>query len=350
MTAVKSFAAQSPKSPLAPFPIERRDPRPLDVEIEILFCGVCHTDIHYARNDFGASLYPLVPGHEIIGKVSRVGKEVKKFKEGDLVGVGCIVDSCRKCRNCDKGWEQYCETGLVGTYSYYEKDGKTITQGGYSSRIVVDERYVLSIPKDLALEKTAPLLCAGITMYSPLKYWNIGKGHRVGIVGLGGLGHIGVKLAVAFGAEVTVLSTSPTKKVDALELGASHFVLTTDEERLKEASNTFDFILDTVSGPHDYNPYLQLLGSSGMIIMIGVSTAPLHLPALQMVFSRKGVAGTLIGGISETQEMLDFCAAHLITADVEVIPIQQINEAYERMIKGEVKYRFVINMASLQNT
>jgi uncharacterized zinc-type alcohol dehydrogenase-like protein len=243
--------------------------------------------------------------------------------------------------------EQYCENGAVYSYSFYEKDGKTVTQGGYSSKIVVDERFVLSISKDLPLEKTAPLLCAGITMYSPLKYWKIGKGHRVGILGLGGLGHMGVKLAVAFGAEVTVLSTSSSKEKDAKNLGAHHFVLTTDEEQLKQVNNHFDFILDTVSGSHDYNIYLQLLRSSGMIILIGIPTDPLQLPPIHMVFTRKGVAGSLIGGLPETQEMLDFCAEHHITADVEVIPIQKINEAYERIIKGDVKYRFVIDMASL---
>ncbi len=347
MIPVKAFAALDSASPLAPFNFERRDPGPLDVEIEILYCGVCHTDIHFVRNDLGMSLYPLVPGHEIVGRVIQVGDQVSKFNEGDLAGVGCLVDSCRECSNCDKGLEQYCENGAVYSYSFYEKDGKTVTQGGYSSKIVVDERFVLSISKDLPLEKTAPLLCAGITMYSPLKYWKIGKGHRVGILGLGGLGHMGVKLAVAFGAEVTVLSTSSSKEKDAKNLGAHHFVLTTDEEQLKQVNNHFDFILDTVSGSHDYNIYLQLLRSSGMIILIGIPTDPLQLPPIHMVFTRKGVAGSLIGGLPETQEMLDFCAEHHITADVEVIPIQKINEAYERIIKGDVKYRFVIDMASL---
>lgn len=347
MVPVKAYAALDSQSPLVPFDINRRSLGPLDVEIEILYCGVCHTDIHYARNDLGLSPFPLVPGHEIVGKVSNLGGQVTKVSVGDAVGVGCLVDSCRTCASCNQGMEQYCEEGPVFTYGSYERDGSAITQGGYSAKIVVQERFVVLIPEQLPLEKSAPLLCAGITMYSPLKHWRIGKGHRVGIVGLGGLGHMGVKLANALGAEVTLLSTSPSKKQDAKDLGAHRFVLTTDEDQLNAINNQLDFILDTVSGAHDYNRYLQLLRANGMLILIGVSMDPMTLPPIHMIFTRKGVAGSLIGGISETQEMLEFCASHHITAEVEMIAIQNINEAYERILAGDVKYRFVIDMASL---
>lgn len=347
MTTIKAYAAQDSSSPLAPFSIERREPGPHDVSLEILYCGVCHTDIHFVRDDLGMSLYPMVPGHEIVGRIVKVGDLVNKFKVGDLAGVGCLVDSCRDCQNCREGLEQYCQNGFVLTYSFYEKDGITITQGGYSAKIVVDERFVLKVSDSLPLEKVAPLLCAGITTYSPMKYHNIGKGHKVGVVGLGGLGHMAVKFAVSFGAEVTVLSTSPSKDADSKRLGAHQFILTSDDEQLKKVTNYFDFIIDTVASHHDYEKYLYLLSSSATLILLGVTTEPMQLPSIHMIFNRKAVAGSIIGGLPETQEMLDYCTEHNITADVEVIPIQQINDAYERILKGDVKYRFVIDMATL---
>jgi uncharacterized zinc-type alcohol dehydrogenase-like protein len=347
MIPVKSFAAQKEKDNLAPFDFERRDPGPHDVAIEIMYCGVCHTDIHFINNDWGISIYPMVPGHEILGRVIAVGDHVKKFKTGDIAGVGCLVDSCRECDNCNEGLEQHCLNGAVYTYSAYEKDGKTITQGGYSSKIVVDERFVLKISEKLAPEKAAPLLCAGITTYSPLRYWNVGKGHKFAVIGLGGLGHMAVKFAVSFGADVTVLSTHASKQADAFALGAHNFVLTTDEEQLKSVAGKFDFILDTLSATHDYNVYLGLLATGGKLICVGLPIEPMHVPAFNVVFTRKCIAGSLIGGLPETQEMLDYCAENDIHADVEVIPIQQIQTAYERMIKGDVKYRFVIDMATL---
>lgn len=348
MPAVKSYAAQDSTSPLTPFDIERRDPGPHDVEIEIQYCGVCHSDLHFLRNDLGISLYPMVPGHEIIGKVISVGDHVKKFKAGDVAGVGCLVDSCHECDNCKDGLEQYCQGGMVFTYSAYEKDGKTVTQGGYSAKIVVDERFVLKVSEKLPPEKAAPLLCAGITTYSPLRYWKVGKGHKVAILGMGGLGHMAIKFAVSFGADVTVLSTSPSKKADAEKLGAHHFVLTNNEEQFKNVANQFDFIIDTVSAPHDYGSYVGLLKTNGTLICVGLPSEPIQFPAINLVFARKCIAGSLIGGLPETQEMLDYCAEHNITADVEVIPIQKINEAFERMLKSDVKYRFVIDMASLK--
>ena len=348
MIPVKSFAAQNGSTRLAPYNFERRSPGPHDVEIEILYCGVCHTDIHFIKDDWGMSLYPMVPGHEIVGRVLSTGSHAKKFKAGDIAGVGCLVDSCRECKNCKEGLEQYCQNGFVLTYSSYEKDGKTVTQGGYSSKIVVDERFVLKISPRLSPEKAAPLLCAGITTYSPMRYWKIGKGHKVAVLGLGGLGHMAVKFAASFGADVTVLSTSESKKEDAKKLGAHYFVLTTDEEQFKKAANQFDFIINTLSASHDYNSFTGLLRTGGTMICVGLPNDPIQIPSFNIVFTRKCIAGSLIGGLPETQEMLDYCAEHDITADVEVIPIQQINEAYERMLKNDVKYRFVIDMASLQ--
>ena len=348
MIPTKSYAAQGAGETLAPYNFERRDPGPHDVEIEIMYCGVCHTDIHFINNDWGISLYPMVPGHEIVGRVISVGDHVKKFKSGDIAGVGCLVDSCRDCDNCNDGLEQHCLNGAVYTYSAYEKDGVTLTQGGYSSKIVVDERFVLKISEKLSPEKAAPLLCAGITTYSPLKQWNIGKGHKVAIIGLGGLGHMAVKFAAAFGADVTVLSTHPGKKSDAEKLGAHNFVLTTDEEQTKSVAGKFDFILDTLSAPHDYNFYLAMLKTGGKLICVGLPIEPMTIPAFNIVFTRKCIAGSLIGGLPETQEMLDYCAENNIAADVEVIPIGEVNEAYKRMINGDVKYRFVIDMASLK--
>lgn len=343
---VKGYAVMAASENLIPFDFERRLPKPNDVHIEILYCGVCHSDLHFIRNDWGMSIYPLVPGHEIVGKVLQVGDHVKKFKQGDTVGIGCLVDSCRECGNCKEGLEQYCSGGMVFTYSGYDKDG-SVTYGGYSNQIVADENFVLRVSDKLPLEKVAPLLCAGITTYSPLRHWKIDAGHKVGILGLGGLGHMGVKFAVAFGAEVTVLSTSPNKEQDAKKLGAHKFSVTTDEDQVKKLSNYFDFILDTVSAPHDYNTYLGMLKTNGTMVCVGLPVEPAVVPAANLIFQRRTLAGSLIGGLPETQEMLDFCEAHNITSDVEVINIREINRAFERMEKSDVKYRFVIDMNTL---
>jgi len=347
MIATKAYAAPAAASKLEPYNFERRDPGPHDVQIDILYCGVCHTDIHFINNDWGFSLYPMVPGHEIVGRVVAVGDHVKKLKPGDMAGVGCLVDSCRECDYCNEGLEQYCQGGSVFTYSAYEKDGKTVTQGGYSNKIVVDERFVLKVSEKLSPAHAAPLLCAGITTYSPLRHWKVGKGHKIGIIGLGGLGHMAIKFAASFGAEVTVLSTSPNKKEDALKLGAHNFVVTKDEEQVKSVANRFDFILDTLSASHDYSMYVGMLKVDGTLICVGLPPEPIAVPAFNLVFARKCVAGSLIGGLPETQEMLDYCAEHNIVSDIEIIPIQKIQEAYERMLKSDIKYRFVIDMASL---
>ena len=347
MPTTKAYAAQSATAPLAPWSIERRDPKPHDVQLEILYCGVCHSDLHTARNEWGGTMYPNVPGHEIVGRVTKVGDHVKKFKVGDLAGIGCLVDSCRECNNCKDGLEQYCVNGWVGTYNGQEKDGSGYTFGGYSKSILAHEDFVLRISDELPLEGVAPLLCAGITTYSPLKHWKVGKGQKVGVLGLGGLGHMGVKLAVSFGADVTMLSHSPSKEADAGRLGAHHFLLTSDTEKMKAAAGTFDFILNTVSAQHDYNTYLNLLTTSGTMVCVGVPPEPAQVPAFNLIFQRRAIAGSLIGGLPETQEMLDYCAEHNIVSDVEVIAIKDINEAYERMLKGDVKYRFVIDMATL---
>lgn len=348
MTLVKAYAAQQADKPLAPFQLTRRETGPEDVEIEILYCGVCHSDIHTARNEWGGTVYPAVPGHEIVGKVTRVGQKVSRFKAGDTVGVGCFVDSCRTCNSCKEGNEQYCENGNSQTYNSLEQDKKTITYGGYSTHIVVTEHFVLNIPDNLPLEKVAPLLCAGITTYSPMKHWGVKKGDTVGVVGLGGLGHMAVKLASSMGAEVTMLSRSPEKEKDAAELGARHFALTTDKEAMQGLTGTFNFIIDTVSAPHDYNEYLELLKTNGIMVLLGAPPEPSDVQAARLIFGRRSLVGSLVGGIKETQEMLDYCAEHNITSDVEVIPISQINEAYERTLKGDVRYRFVIDMASLK--
>ncbi|MBJ6118364.1 NAD(P)-dependent alcohol dehydrogenase [Pontibacter sp. BT310] len=347
MNQAKAYAAFDAESPLAPWSLERREVGEHDVLIEIKYCGVCHSDLHQVRNEWGGAMYPLVPGHEIVGVVTKVGSKVKKFKTGDLAGVGCFVDSCRECHSCKEGLEQYCEVQNVGTYSSYERDGKTITYGGYSSHIVVDENYTLKVPKNLDLARTAPLLCAGITTYSPIMQWEIGKGHRVGIVGLGGLGHMAVKIAAAKGADVTVLSTSPNKEQDARDLGAHNFAVTKDPETLKQLRNSFDFIIDTVSAPHDYNLYLSMLKRDGTMILLGAPPEPSPVAGFSLIARRKRLAGSMIGGIAETQEMLDFCAEHNIMSDIELIPISEINNAYERMLRSDVKYRFVIDMASL---
>jgi uncharacterized zinc-type alcohol dehydrogenase-like protein len=344
---VKSYAAQDAASGLSPWELERRPPGPHDVQIEIRYCGVCHTDIHFVRNDWGISMYPLVPGHEIVGAVTRIGEQVTRFKEGDIVGVGCLVDSCRSCDNCHNGLEQYCLNGMVLTYSWYERDGKTITYGGYSGQIVVNEDFVVRVPDNLSLEKVAPLLCAGITTYSPFRKWGIGKGHRVGIVGLGGLGHMAVKFAASFGTEVTVISTSPSKEEDARRLGAHRFIFSKDQEQVQKLAGYFDYIIDTVATTHDYNLYINMLKTDGTLICLGAPPEPIQIAAFPLLFQRRNVAGSLIGGIAETQEMLDYCAEHNITADVEVIDIKDINRAYERMEKSDVKYRFVIDLATL---
>jgi alcohol dehydrogenase (NADP+) len=347
MPSTKSYAAQSATSPLESWVIERRDPKPHDVQIRILYCGVCHSDLHTVRNEWGGTIYPCVPGHEIVGRVTAVGDHVKKFKVGDLAGIGCLVDSCRECDNCKEGLEQYCSNGMVGTYNGMEKDGSGHTYGGYSKSIAAHEDFVLHISDKLPLEGVAPLLCAGITTYSPLRHWKVGKGMKVAVLGLGGLGHMGVKLASSMGAEVTMLSHTPSKAADAKRLGAAHFVLTSDAEQIKACAGSFDFILNTVSADHDYNFYLGLLRTNGVMVCVGAPSSPAQIPAFNLIFGRKSVAGSLIGGIPETQEMLDYCAEHNIVSDVEVIAMKDINEAYERMLKGDVKYRFVIDMATL---
>jgi uncharacterized zinc-type alcohol dehydrogenase-like protein len=348
MLPTPAYAAAYAKSPLAPFGINRRTPGPHDVLIDIRYCGVCHSDIHQARDEWGGSIFPMVPGHEIVGVVVQTGGQVTKWKEGDTVGIGCFIDSCRICNACESGEEQYCEQGMNLTYNGYEKDRKTPTYGGYSTRITVDENYVLRIPEGMPLERTAPLLCAGITTYSPLRHFGLNPKDKIAVVGLGGLGHMGVKLAKAMGAEVTVLSHSPGKQADARSLGADDFLATNDPSVFTANARRFDYILDTVSAAHDYNAYLNLLCRDGIMILVGMPD-PTLLSAGPLVMKRRRLTGSLIGGIRETQEMLDFCAAHKVAADVEVIPIQQINEAYERMLRSDVRYRFVIDIASLNS-
>ncbi len=343
MIQTKGYAASSATSPLQPHPFERRDPKPDDVVIEIAYSGICHSDIHTARSEWGPTLYPCVPGHEIVGTVKAVGKKVKKFKVGDTVGVGCMVDSCGKCGNCKNHEEQFCSVGMVGTYNSKELDGKSFTFGGYSTVIVVKDKFVLKIKKGQPLQRIAPLLCAGITTYSPLKRLKVRKGHRVGVVGLGGLGHMAVKIAKAMGAEVTVFSTSPRKQSDAKKLGAKHFVVTTDQKNFAPLEDRFDFIINTVSAKHDFTPYLASLKMDGTMVLVGAAPEPNTVAAFALIWGRKKLTGSLIGGIRETQEMLDFCAKNKILADIELIAANQINEAYERTIKGQVKYRFVID-------
>lgn len=347
MTETKGYAAQDVKTPLAPWNFERREVGHHDVQIDILYCGVCHSDLHQIRNEWGGSIFPMVPGHEIIGRVSKIGNGVKKFKVGELTGVGCMVDSCRECENCKHGLEQYCTGGQSFTYNSFEQDKKTKTYGGYSKLVVVNEDFVLHISDKLPIKGVAPLLCAGITTYSPLRHWKVGKGHKVGVLGLGGLGHMAVKFAVAFGAEVTMLSTSASKEKDAKKLGAHKFVLTSNAESLKTVKGYFDFIIDTVSAPHDYNLYLSLLKTDGIQICVGVPPTPAQIFGFSLLSGRKSLAGSTIGGLPETQEMLDYCAEHNIISDVEIINIKDINSAYERMLKGDVRYRFVIDMATL---
>jgi uncharacterized zinc-type alcohol dehydrogenase-like protein len=342
------YAATSKTSPLAPWSFERRDPQPSDIELEILFCGVCHSDLHVVRSDWGPSKYPCVPGHEIVGRVLRVGSAVSKFKVGDIAAVGCMVDSCRVCASCRDGEEQFCEKGPVMTYGGVEKHTGGITYGGYSSNIVVDEAFTLRVPAHLDLAATAPLLCAGITTFSPLRHWKVSAGQKVGVVGLGGLGHMAVKFARAFGAHVVLFTTSPNKKDDALALGAHEVVVSKNRDEMKAHRSSFDFILDTVSAPHDINAYLVLLRRNGTLCQVGLPPEALPVQVFSLTGQRRSFAGSFIGGIAETQEMLDFCGEHNIVSDIELIPIQKINEAYERLEKSDVKYRFVIDMASLE--
>jgi uncharacterized zinc-type alcohol dehydrogenase-like protein len=347
---IRGYAAQSATTPVAPHRFERRDPRPDDVVIDILYCGVCHSDIHQARNEWHNSIYPMVPGHEIIGRVSAVGAAVNKFKVGDMVGVGCMVDSCQHCESCAQGLEQYCLEGATLTYNGVDRHDGLPTFGGYSERIVVSDKFVLTLPAALDPKSAAPLLCAGITTWSPLRHWKIGKGSKVAVIGLGGLGHMGLKFAKALGADVTLFTRSPGKESEARRLGADHVVLSTDPQQMKAAAGQFDFILDTVPHQHDLNPYLMTLKLNGVHVLVGL-LEPLDPPvsAGVVIGGRRSVAGSAIGGIAETQEMLEFCAKHGITCDVEMIDIQDINEAYERMLKSDVRYRFVIDIASLKH-
>jgi alcohol dehydrogenase (NADP+) len=347
----KAYAAQSATSLMAPFAIKRRSPHPEDVQIEILYCGICHSDLHQVRNEWRSvmpTVYPCVPGHEIVGRVVKAGRAVKKFKEGDIAAVGCMVDSCRKCANCLAGEEQYCINGMTLTYNSEDKILGGVTYGGYSDSIVVDENYVLRVPEKRNLAGTAPLLCAGITTYSPLCHWKAGKGQKVGIVGLGGLGHMGVKFAKAFGAHVVLFTTSPNKRDDARRLGADEVVLSKNAAEMQKHAGSFHFILDAVSADHDVPAYLNLLKLDGTLVMVGAPEKPMSVPVFNLIMGRRSLAGSGIGGIRETQEMLDFCADHGITSDVEVVPIQQVDTAYDRLLKGDVKYRFVIDMASLK--
>ena len=348
---LSGYAAQTKTSPIAPFQLERRDPRTNDVTIDILYCGVCHSDIHQARDEWGGSIYPMVPGHEIIGRVAGIGPEVTKFKEGDLVGVGCMVDSCQNCSACKRGLEQYCDNGCTVTYNGRDRYDGRPTYGGYSECILCPENFVLRIPDGLDPKAAAPLLCAGITMYSPLRHWKVGPGSKIAIVGLGGLGHMGLKFAKAFGADVTLFTRTPGKDPEARRLGADHVVLSTDPEQMKAVANQFDFVLDSVPSQHDLNPYLQTVKLDGAYVLVGMLepiTPPVHSVAL--IMGRRSLSGSGIGGIPETQEMLDFCAEHGIVSDIEMIDIQNINEAYDRMLKSDVKYRFVIDMASLKKS
>ena len=347
MIPVKGYAAQTEKAKLTPYSFERREVGTKDVLIDIHFCGICHSDIHQVKNEWGGSTFPMVPGHEIVGVVNQVGKDVLRYKIGDRVGVGCIVNSCSKCEPCDVGLEQFCDEGVTLTYNGVERDGSAVTQGGYSTKIVVNENYVLKLPDNLPLDASAPLLCAGITLYSPLKHWHAGPGKKVAILGLGGLGHVGVKIAHAMGAEVTVLSHSPSKKVDSERLGAHHFYATSDENTFKTLAKNFDLIICTVSSGINWNDYLNLLKHDGTMVLIGVPQDAVPVHAFSLIGGRRSLAGSLIGGIEETQEMLNFCGQHNITADIEIIPIQSVNEAYERILKSDVRYRFVIDIASL---
>jgi uncharacterized zinc-type alcohol dehydrogenase-like protein len=345
--STKAFSTVSATAPLSAAVIERRAPTATDVQIQVLYCGVCHSDLHFARNEWHFTQYPAVPGHEIVGRVTKIGRDVKKFKVGDSVGVGCLVDSCRTCPNCRTGLEQFCDNGMVMTYGSMDKHLGTPTLGGYSQSIVVTEDFVLRMPANLDPAAAAPLLCAGITTYSPMRHWKVGPGQKVGIVGLGGLGHMGVKFAKAFGAQVVLFTTSPGKVADGKRLGAHEVVISTDEAQMAAQAGSFDFILDAVSATHDINAYLNLLKRDGNLVLVGAPEKPLPVAAFPLLFRRRSLSGSLIGGLPETQEMLDFCGQHNITSDIEMIRMDQINTAYERMLKSDVKYRFVIDMASL---
>lgn len=347
MPATKAYAAHSASSPLAPFSFERRDPKATDVQIDILFCGVCHSDLHTVRDEWGGTKFPCVPGHEIVGRITKTGREVKKFREGELAAVGCLVDSDHTCENCREGLEQFCQGGATFTYNSVDQHTGGVTYGGYSKSIVVDQSFVLRISDKLDLAATAPLLCAGITTYSPMRKWKVGKGQKIGVVGLGGLGHMAVKFGAAFGAGVVLFTTSPGKTEDAKRVGAHEVVLSRDEDEMKKHANSFDFIIDTVSAKHDLNAYMALLKRDGVMTLVGVPPEPVPLEAFSLIAPRRILTGSLIGGLPETQEMLEFCADHGITSDIEMISIDKINEAYERMLKSDVKYRFVIDMASL---
>jgi uncharacterized zinc-type alcohol dehydrogenase-like protein len=351
MYKAKAYSAASATSPLAPYTVPRRDTTESDVQIEILFCGICHSDLHSVRNEWSSimpTVYPIVPGHEIVGRVTKVGSAVTKFKPGDLAGVGCLVDSDHTCPNCKDGLEQLCPNQTL-TFNSPDKHLGGVTYGGYSESIVVDERFVLRVPSNLNLAGVAPLLCAGITTYSPIHRWGDIKGKKVGVAGLGGLGHMGVKFAHAFGAHVVVFTTSPRKKEDALRLGADEVIISTNAEEMQKHAGTFSFILDTIAAEHDINAYINMLGRDGNITLVGAPEKPFAVSAFALLFGRRSLSGSLIGGIPETQEMLDFCGKHNITADVEVIPIQKVNEAYERLLRSDVKYRFCIDMASLKS-
>lgn len=348
-TNTKAFGTQAVDAPLLEMTIERRAIGAKDIEIDILYCGVCHSDLHTARNDWGFTSYPAVPGHEIVGRVTGVGSEVTKLKVGDLAGVGCLVDSCHTCDSCNKDLEQYCLTGFIGTYNSPDKHLGGMTYGGYSEKVVVDEHFVLRVPTNLDLAAVAPLLCAGITTWSPLRHWKVTKGSKVAVVGLGGLGHMAIKLAKGLGAEVTLFSRTPDKEKDALDLGADAVIISTDDKQMQSVAGKFDVIIDTVPYVHDINPYIATLGISGTLVLVGYLGAlePM-LQTVPMILGRKAVAGSVIGGIAETQEMLDFCGEHNIVSEIEIIKMQDINEAYERMLKSDVRYRFVIDMASLK--
>jgi uncharacterized zinc-type alcohol dehydrogenase-like protein len=348
MPATKGYAAQDARSPLAPFNFTRREPGATEIAVEILYCGVCHSDLHMVRNEWGNAIYPMVPGHEIVGRVTAAGGSVKKFKTGGIAAIGVIIDSCRRCAPCNRGEEHFCVEGSTLTYAAKDRVDGSITMGGYSNNYVVDERFAHSVPANLDLAAVAPLLCAGITTYSPLRHWNVGPGKKVGIVGLGGLGHMGLKFAHSFGAHTVQLTTSLKKKEDALRLGANEVLLSTDANAMKAHAGTFDFILDTASAKHDLDPYLSLLKQDGTITLVGLPQHPPEINMFSLITKRASIAGSMIGGMVETQQMLDYCGRHNITSDVEVIPIQKVNEAYERLLKQDVKYRFVIDMSSLK--
>jgi uncharacterized zinc-type alcohol dehydrogenase-like protein len=348
MPVSKGYATTGAQSPLAPFTFSRREPRPTDIAVEILYCGVCHSDLHMARNEWGNAVYPMVPGHEIVGRVTAAGSAVKKFKVGQIAAIGVIVDSCRHCPPCKRGEEQYCEGGVTLTYASPDRVDGSITMGGYSNNYVVDERFAHTVPANLDLAGVAPLLCAGITTYSPLRHWKVGPGKKVGIVGLGGLGHMALKFAHAFGAHVVQFTTSPRKKDDALRLGANEVVLSTDADAMKARARSFDFIIDAVSAPHSLDAYTELLKQDATMALVGLPDKPPVVSVGNLIFKRAALSGSIIGGMPETQQMLDYCGQKNITADIEIIPIQKINEAFERMLKQDVKYRFVVDMSSLK--